>query len=231
MSQNDALQKKHKIRVMLSFLRRKYGDDVDMSIIKKRSDLFRLLISTVLSQRAKDETTEIVSGRLFSKVKTPSDVLKMKRAKLESLIRQSGPFRQKAKKIIAISRTLENDYKNSFPRTREQLMALYGVGPKTADIVLSYGYGVPVIAVDVHVGVVSKRLGFAGEKAKYEEIRSSLERLVSESERYIVNLGLVSFGKEICVTRKPKCGICGLKKICAYYNSNNIRVSKSKQRN
>lgn len=217
------------MRIVLAYLGRKYGDHVDGSILKKRSDLFRLLISTVLSQRAKDETTEIVSERLFSNVKTPADILKLRRAKLESLIRQSGPFRQKAKKIIAISKALECEYKNSFPRTREQLMALYGVGPKTADIVLSYGYGVPVIAVDVHVDVVSKRLGFAGAKAKYEEIRSSLERLVPENERYIVNLGLVSFGKEICVTRKPKCAICELKKICIYYNSNKIRVSKPKQ--
>jgi endonuclease-3 len=217
------------MRIVLEYLDRKYGRDVDKSILKKRNDLFRLLISTVLSQRALDETTEVVSERLFSKVRTPSDILKLRRAELESLIRQSGPFRQKAKKIIAISKTLEKEYKNSFPRTREALMSLYGVGPKTADIVLSYGYGVPVIAVDVHVDVVSKRLGFAREKARYEEIRSSLERLVPESERYIVNLGLVSFGKEICVTRKPKCGICELKKICAYYNSNKIRVSKPKQ--
>ncbi|MFH1237774.1 MAG: endonuclease III [Candidatus Aenigmatarchaeota archaeon] len=220
---------RQKMRIVLSYLNKKYGNHVDGSILKKRSDLFRLLISTVLSQRALDETTEVVSERLFSKVRMPSDILKMKRSALEQTIRQSGPFRQKAKKIIAISRTLEKDYSNSFPRTREELMALYGVGPKTADIVLSYGYGIPVIAVDVHVDVVSKRLGFAREKAKYEEIRSSLERLVPESGRYIVNLGLVSFGKEICVTRKPKCEICGLKKICAYYNSNKIRISKPKQ--
>lgn len=208
------------MRAVLAYLREKYGDDVDRSVLKKRNDLFQLLVSTVLSQRALDETTEMVSERLFTAVSTPEEILKLGRKKLESIIRPSGPFRQKAKKIIAISRTLENDYKNSFPRTREQLMSLYGVGPKTADIVLSYGYGVPVIAVDVHVDVVSKRLGLARAKAKYEEIRSSLESLVPAEERFIVNLGFVNFGKETCVTRKPKCGICELKKICDYYNSN-----------
>jgi len=213
-------QNKRKMRIVLAFFRRKYGDEVDTSILKKRNDLFQLLISTVLSQRAKDETTEVVSKRLFSIVKTPEDILKLKKQRLESLIRPSGPFRQKAKKIIEISKVLVRDYKNSFPRTREELMSMHGVGPKTADIVLSYGYGVPVIAVDVHVDVVSKRLGFARHKAKYEEIRSSLEQLVPEKERFIVNLGFVNFGKEICITRRPRCGICGLKKICAYYNSN-----------
>lgn len=220
MPQNDALQKKHKMRIVLTYLRKKYGSDVDKSILKKRNDLFQLLISTVLSQRALDETTEIVSDHLFSVVRTPEDILKLKKQRLETLIRPSGPFRQKAQKIIEISKVLARDYENSFPRTREELMTLHGVGPKTADIVLSYGYGIPVIAVDVHVEVCSKRLGFARQKAKYEEIRSSLEQLVPEKERFIVNLGFVNFGKEICITRRPRCGICGLKRICAYYNSN-----------
>ncbi len=222
------IDKKQKMRIVLAYLRKKYGEEVDTSILKKRSDLFRLLISTVLSQRAKDETTEVVSNRLFSVVSTPEDIVKLDRRNLESLIRPSGPFRQKAKKIIEISKVLTQDYKNSFPRTREELMALHGVGPKTADIVLSYGYGVPVIAVDVHVEVVSKRIGFARKKARYEEIRASLERFVPEKERFIVNLGLVNFGKAICITRKPKCEICELKKICNFYNTG-IKSNKSKK--
>jgi len=228
MPQNDALQKKRKMRIVLAYLKKKYGGEVDTSILKKRSDLFRLLISTVLSQRAKDETTEVVSNRLFSIVSTPEDIVKLDRNRLEKIIRPSGPFRQKTKKIIEISKVLAQDYKNSFPRTREELMALHGVGPKTADIVLSYGFGQPVIAVDVHVEVCSKRLGFARQKARYEEIRANLERLVPEKERFIVNMGFVNFGKKICITRKPRCDICELKKICDYYNTE-IKSNKSKK--
>jgi endonuclease-3 len=205
------------MRIVLEYLKKRYGREVDNSILKKRSDLFRLLVSTVLSQRAKDETTESVSERLFSVAKTPEDMLRLGRARLEALIRPSGPFRQKAKKITEISKVLLRNYRNSFPRTREELMSMHGVGPKTADIVLSYGYGEPVIAVDVHVDVCSKRLGFAGAKAKYEEIRASLESLVPENERRIINLGFVNFGKEICITRRPRCEACGLAPICAYY--------------
>jgi endonuclease-3 len=228
MSEKTPQQNKRKMRIVLAYLHKKYGDEVDTSILRKRSDLFQLLVSTVLSQRAKDETTEVVSNRLFSVVSTPEDIVKLDRKNLESLIRPSGPFRQKAKKIIEISKVLAQDYKNSFPRTREELMALHGVGPKTADIVLSYGFGQPVIAVDVHVEVCSKRLGFARQKARYEEIRANLEKLVPAKERYIVNLGLVSFGKAICITRKPKCEICELKKICNFYNTE-IKSNKSKK--
>jgi len=210
-------QNRRRMRFVLAYLKKRYGHEADTSILKKRGDLFQLLISTVLSQRSRDETTASVSGRLFSVARTPEDMLELGRRKLEKIIRPSGPFRQKAKKIIAISKVLAADYENSFPRTREELMALHGVGPKTADIVLSYGYGEPVIAVDTHVDVVSKRLGFARKKAKYEEIRSSLEKLVPENERFIVNLGFVNFGKEICVTRKPRCEACPFTGICVYY--------------
>jgi endonuclease-3 len=207
---------RRRMRVVLDFLRRRYGKRRTVAL-KRRDGLFELLISTVLSQRSRDETTEAVSDRLFSVVKTPEDILSLERSKLEKTIRPSGPFRQKAARIRKISEILVRDYENSFPRTREKLMSLPGVGPKTADIVLSYGYGEPVIAVDVHVEVVSKRFGFARKGAKYEEIRASLEKLVPARERFIVNTGFVSFGKDICITRKPRCRMCELTRICDYY--------------
>jgi endonuclease-3 len=224
MSRRALQEDRRRMRVILAYLKKRYGREVDTSVLKKRSDLFRLLISTVLSQRSRDETTESVSGRLFSAAKTPEDMLGLGQKRLEVLIRPSGPFRQKAKKIIEISKVLAADYSNSFPRTREELMSMHGVGPKTADIVLSYGYGEPVIAVDVHVEVCSKRLGFAREKAKYEEIRSSLEKLVPENERFIVNLGFVNFGKEICRTRNPRCAICEFSKVCDYYAKVYVKI-------
>ncbi len=210
-------QSKRKMRIVLGFLSKRYGAKVRNSMTRKRSGLFRLLVTTVLSQRSRDETTEAVAEKLFSVVRTPEDVARLGRAELERIIRPSGPFRQKAGRIKQISSILARKYKGSFPATRAELIALPGVGPKTADIVLSYGYGEPVIAIDVHVEVVSKRLGFARRKAKYEEIRASLEKLVPEDERAVVNLGMVNFGKEICITRRPRCEACGLTRICAYY--------------
>ncbi len=111
------------------------------------------------------------------------------------------------------------DYRVSFPRKRSELLTLPGVGFKTADVVLSYGLGEPVIAVDVHVEVCSKRLGFVRKEAKYEEIRTTLENLVPKEERFLVNLGFVNFGKDTCRTRNPKCEICELNEICDFYLS------------
>lgn len=208
-----------KMRRVLEFLRNRYGKKIKERM-ERNPDLFELLVTTILSQRTRDENTSLASERLFSVVTTPEEILKLEDNELEELIKPSGTFRQKAKRIRELSRILIRDYRGSFPRKRSELLTLPGVGFKTADVVLSYGLGKPVIAVDVHVEVCSKRLGFARKEAKYEEIRASLENLVNEEERFLVNLGFVNFGKEICRTRNPKCVKCELKDICDFYLSN-----------
>lgn len=208
-----------KMQRVLEFLRERYGKRIEERM-ERNPDLFELLVTTVLSQRTRDENTSLASERLFSVVTTPEEILRLDDKELEELIRPSGTFRQKAKRIKELSRVLMRDYKNYFPRKRPELLNLPGVGFKTADVVLSYGFGEPVIAVDVHVEVCSKRLGFARKEAKYEEIRASLENLVPEKERFLVNLGFVNFGRETCRTRNPKCGECELNEICDFYLSN-----------
>jgi endonuclease-3 len=205
-----------KIKKIVRFLKGRYGKDIDNNPVKK-GELFKLLIGTVLSQRTRDENSEKATENLFSVVKKPEDMIKLSNKKLEKLIRPSGFFKVKAKRIKQISKIILEDYKGKVPRTREELLKLLGVGYKTSDIVLSYGYGVPTIAVDVHVEVCSKRLGLVRKKARYEEIRETLEDLIPQKDRYIINLGFVNFGKEICITRKPRCHICPLNNICDYY--------------
>ena len=89
-------------------------------------------------------------------------------------------------------------------------------------MVLCYGYGEPTIPVDVHVEIVSKRLGLVHRKARYEEIRERLEDLTPENDRYIVNHGFVRFGREICRTGNPRCSICPMRDLCEYVNSYSI---------
>lgn len=211
-----------KMRMVLDFLRRNYGENIEEAL-DNNVDLFRILVTTVLSQRTRDENTSLASERLFSVVTSPEDVIRLEDGELEELIRPSGTFRQKARNIKSLSEIIIKRHGGSPPRTRDLLTNLPGVGPKTADVVLSYGMGEPVIAVDVHVEVCSKRLGFVKEKAKYEEIRSTLESLVPEKERYLVNMGFVKFGREICRTRNPRCGICGLNSVCDFYLKNRKR--------
>jgi len=201
-----------KIQILIRFLERKYGYPKVGGGSK-----FRLLIATVLSQRTRDENTHKAASQLFSVAQTPETISKLPLKKIEELIRPSGPYRQKAKRIKQISKILLEDHKGRVPMRRDELMELPGVGYKTADIVLSYGFGVPTIAVDTHVNRIPKRLGIIPEKANVEEVRKRLEKTVKGKKRFIVNLGLVRFGQQICRPVGPKCEECPLKKICKYY--------------
>jgi len=202
---------------LIKFLKEKYGRDIKIKP-STNHEVFKILITTILSQRTRDENTERAADNLLSKVDTPEKILKLKIKELEGLIRPSGPYRQKAKRIKEVSKIILEKYKGEVPKTREELMELPGVGLKTSNIVLSYGYGKPVIAVDVHVEVTSKRLGIVPLNASVKEVEDKLEELVPVENKWIINLGLVRFGREICITRKPKCYICPLNKICQYPN-------------
>ncbi|MBI5061758.1 MAG: endonuclease III [Candidatus Aenigmarchaeota archaeon] len=207
------------MNTLVSFLRKNYYKE--RLLVK---DKFRLLITTVLSQRTRDENTDAAAKRLFSVAKTPKQTARLSKKRLEELIKSSGTYRQKAKHIKEISKIINEKYNSRVPQTREELLSLPGVGYKTADIVLSYGYGVPTIAVDTHVNRIPKRIGIVPEKTKLEEARLILEALTPKKDRFVVNLGLVRFGQEICRPIGPKCQVCELNRICNY----GIRLLRSK---
>lgn len=204
-----------KAKELTDFLKKRYGERVRSHPVKN-SDVFRILIKCILSQRTRDENTDKAAESLFSVAKTPERILKIPDNNMENLIKDAGFYRQKTKRIKEVCKILIEEYDGNVPRTREELLALPGVGYKTADIVLSYGYGVPTIAVDTHVNVISKRLGLVPENADVEEVRKGLEEQIPKDDRHIVNLGLVRFGQEICKTVKPKCELCPFTKSCRY---------------
>ncbi|MBI4176912.1 MAG: endonuclease III [Candidatus Aenigmarchaeota archaeon] len=183
-------------------------------------DAFHVLIGAVLSQRTRDENTDKAAKNLFSVVSHPGEIIKMRAKRLERLIKPSGFYRTKAKNIRKICEILVNDFGGNVPKDREALMKLPGVGFKTADIVSLYAYGVPTVPVDVHVDVVSKRLGLVGENAKYEEIRTTLENMFDEKEIPRINSGMVEFGQRVCLTARPKCYMCSLVRVCKYDRKN-----------
>jgi endonuclease-3 len=215
------MDKKEKMRRIIIFLKKTYHNAYVHFPARNK---FMLLIGTILSQRSRDENTEKAVNNLFSIAKTPEQITKLPTKKLQELIRVSGPYRQKAKRIKQASRILLEKYKGHVPRTREQLIELPGVGFKTADIVLSYGFGVPTIAIDTHCNRIPKRIGIVDQKAGVEEVRISLERLTPIKDRLIVNHGLVRFGQTICKPVGPKCNICPFSIFCKYYKM--IRCSK-----
>jgi endonuclease-3 len=193
-----------KIKIILNFLERRYGMFIRSSSMKNQG-VFELLIETILSQRTRDENSEKAAEQLLKVAKTPKQISKLPTTKLQKLIRISGPYRQKTKRIKQLSKIILEKYKGKVPNTREELMKLPGVGYKTSAIVLMYGFGKPAIAVDVHVEVCSKRLGLVSEDTKPPEIETELEKLFPVNKWYIVNLGFVSFGKEICKPVNPLC--------------------------
>jgi endonuclease-3 len=210
------MEKQKVAEKLVKFLKDKYGKNIENFQSSKRN-VFRVLITTILSQRTRDENTDKSASALFSKANTPEKILKLPKKDLEELIRPSGPYRQKTKRIKAVSKIILEKYKGKVPKTREELLELPGVGFKTADVVLMYGHGIPSIAIDTHCNRVPKRIDLVAEKAKVEEVKRTLESLIPKKDWYIVNMGLVQFGREICRPINPRCEICPMSKYCDYY--------------
>ncbi len=190
-----------------------------MNILQKKlkvkikvGDPFRTLIRCIISQRTKDETTDLVTERLFKKLKNQKGIAKASVEEIDKLIYPCGFHKVKAKWIKWIAENVKE-----VPRDREELMKLPGVGEKTADITLSYGFGEPVIAIDVHVRVISERLGITGN---YSKMQKKLHELVPPERRLLINKLLVEFGKQICRTNAPKCDICPIRRWCKYAGRN-----------
>ncbi len=206
-----------RMRAIIRLMREHYRD-IDKRPREPR-DPYRTLIGCVLSHRTRDANSSRATRYLFAEIVGPLDLLAMNQDTLKTLIRCSGFYNQKARSIIAISRVLVDDFSGIVPEGRATLMGLPGVGPKTADIVLSYAFGKPAIAVDVHVSRVARRLGLAPDDADPEQVKEALESLVSpESYRFVDN-AFVRHGKEFCRNTKPRCTGCFLSELCAYPGS------------
>jgi endonuclease-3 len=187
------------------------------------SDPFRTLIGCVLSQRTRDINAERASEALFEVADTPLGILEIDESRLRELIRCSGFYNQKAKHVHAICHALIEDFNGLVPWERQTLMSLPGVGPKTSDIVLSHAYNTPAIAVDVHVSRVAKRLGLAERDASPEGVKLALEDVVPREIYRFVDSSFVRHGKEICLSRNPRCDSCFLDGLCNYFEDEALK--------
>ena len=185
----------------------------------RRGDPFKVLIGTILSQRTKDEVTWPANDKLFRIVKKPEDFLKLSEKEIAKLIKPVGFYNQKAKRIKELSKILVEKYDGKVPKTREELMQLPGVGGKTADCVICFGFSEYVIPVDTHVAVIARRWHLTKQKNP-EKIREDLHKIFKGKKRLIINNLLVEFGKEYCTARYPKCKICPVLDLCPYESKN-----------
>ncbi|HYY85590.1 MAG TPA: endonuclease III [Nitrososphaeraceae archaeon] len=183
-------------------------------------DPFKILIGTILSARTRDETTTNVIKMLFSRFKNPEELSRANLNELKQLIQKIGFYNVKAIRIKEVSKILVDRYNSKVPSNIDDLLKLPGVGRKTANCVLVYGFRKPAIPVDVHVHRISNRIGIVNTK-KPEETEIVLQKSIDRKYWTAVNETFVVFGQNICLPIKPKCNLCRLTKICKFYEINN----------
>jgi len=179
-----------------------------------QEDPFYILISTVLSARNKDEMTIKATQKLFAKYKTPKQIAAAPVKKLEPLIKQSGFYKTKAKRIKEISKILLEKYKGKVPDDFDKLIELPGVGRKTAGCVMVYAFNKPAIPVDTHVHRISNRLGWVKTKTR-EQTEQELMKIIPKEYWLDVNEVLVIHGQTVCAPISPFCSKCKIIKYCS----------------
>lgn len=181
--------------------------------ISKKRDSFKVLISTVISLRTKDDVTREAAMRLFQIADNPYDMAKLDPGVVERAIYPAGFYRTKARNILRICKILIDEQDGRVPDELDVLLKLPGVGRKTANLVVTLGYGKPGICVDTHVHRVSNRLGYVQTKTP-EETEFALRGKLPEVYWIEYNDLLVSFGQNICTPVSPFCSRCVLIHLC-----------------
>jgi endonuclease III len=178
-----------------------------------KTNPFKILISCLLSLRARDENTEKVSKQLFKVADTPKQILKLSIKKLEKLIFSSGHYHKKAQTLKHVSQELINKFNSQVPKTKEELLSIKGIGPKTANIVLNFAYNQPVLPIDTHCHRIPNRIGWIQTKTP-EKTETALEQILPKKYWQKFNSIFVQFGREICQPISPWCSKCPLNKFC-----------------
>ena len=174
---------------------------------------FELLVAVILSAQCTDVRVNITTERLFAKAPTPQAIIDMGLEALEAEIKDCGLFRNKAKNIMATCRILVSEYQGQVPEDFEALLKLPGVGRKTANVVSSIAFNRPAIAVDTHVFRLANRIGLA-QKPDVLKTELALMKLLPEEHWIRLHHALIWHGRQVCTSRNPKCGVCGIADLC-----------------
>jgi endonuclease-3 len=182
-------------------------------IAREKRDPFRILVSTIISLRTKDEVTEQASRRLFELADTPAALGRLDVGKVERAIYPAGFYKTKARTLKDISRRLVHEYNGRVPDTIDELLTFKGVGRKTATLVVSLGYGIPAICVDTHVHRITNRWGFVNTRNPHET-ELALEKKLPKKFWISINELLVLYGQRICKPISPYCSLCPVEGSC-----------------
>ncbi len=176
---------------------------------------YTLLVAVVLSAQATDVSVNKATGPLFEVADTPQAMIGLGEERLRGFIKTIGLYNGKAKNIVALSRMLVERHGGEVPGERTALEALPGVGRKTASVVLNGAFGEPTIAVDTHVFRVANRTGLAPAKTP-RAVEDKLIEVVPPKWRRHAHHWLILHGRYVCRARKPECGACAVRDLCAY---------------
>jgi endonuclease-3 len=183
---------------------------------------YKVLISTIISLRTKDEVTLRASEKLFSVANNPYEMIKLKNEEIEKLIYPAGFYRNKAKTILEISLKLIKEYDAEVPSNIDELLKFKGVGRKTANLVLVEGFGIDAVCVDIHVHRICNRIGLVKTKNP-NETEFALRKTLPKRYWIDFNEILVAFGQKICCPVSPYCSKCPLDNYCKKMNINKRR--------
>lgn len=206
--------KQSKVYEIVKILDKEYGD-VDIAL--NFSNVFELMVATILSAQCTDKRVNIVTSTLFKKYKTIKDYANADLKEFENDIKSTGFYRNKAKNIIATANIVLNKFNGIVPKTMEELITLKGVARKTANIVLGSGYGINVgIAVDTHVIRLTNLIGLS-KNSDPNKIEKDLMKIIPKKNWRNISFEIQTLGRRVCIARRPKCDICPINHLCNHY--------------
>ena len=182
----------------------------------EHQNAWQLLFATILSAQCTDERVNLVTKDLYVKYPTLEAFADADLKELEQDIHSTGFYHNKAKNIIACARRLIGDFDKKVPSSIEELTSLPGVGRKTANVIRGNIYNEPSIVVDTHVKRISAKLGLTRETDP-EKIEHDLEKALPKDHWILWNIHIITFGRQICFARNPKCEECFLRKYCKWH--------------
>ena len=206
-------EKIHMVMKILEEEVSRLGVPIVTEISRKRRDPYGVLISTLLSLRTKDDTTRAAAERLLAKAPTPDKMLHLSEEKIRELIYPVGFYKTKATVLKETCRAIVTTHGGKVPEDLDTLLELKGVGRKTANLVVTLGYGKPGICVDTHVHRISNRLGYVRTKNP-EETEFALRKKLPPQYWIPINDYLVAYGQNICKPISPFCSRCRLAPHC-----------------
>ena len=181
---------------------------------------YQLLIAVILSAQCTDKRVNLITPALFEAFPTPEVMAASSQDEIFEYIKSCSYPNNKAKSLLGMAQKLVSDYDSQVPSDFDSLITIPGVGRKTANVMLSVAFDTPAMAVDTHVFRVTNRIGLTTNSKTPLETEKQLVKYIPEHLLSKAHHWLILHGRYICVARKPKCEICGLKEWCKYYQKN-----------